>query len=33
MKARKLSKSVIKTDDNGKCFHQIRVLMVPKLQK
>jgi hypothetical protein len=21
------------TDDNGKCFHQIRVLMVPKLQK
>ncbi len=21
------------TDDNGKCFHQIRVLMVPNLQK
>ncbi len=29
----KLSKSVNKTDDNGKCFHQIRVLMVPNLQK
>ncbi len=28
-----LSKSVIKTDDNGKCFRQIRVLMVPKFQK
>jgi hypothetical protein len=28
-----LSKSVIKTDDNGKWFRQIRVLMVPNLQK
>jgi hypothetical protein len=26
-------KSVIKTDDNGKCFHLSRVLMVPNLQK
>jgi hypothetical protein len=32
-----LSKLVIKTDDNGNCFYQIRyqirVLMVPKFQK
>jgi hypothetical protein len=32
-KALKLSKSVILTDHNGKCFHLSRVLMVPKLQK
>jgi hypothetical protein len=32
MKA-ELSKSVIKTDDNEKCFRQIRILMVRVLKK
>jgi hypothetical protein len=36
MKALKLSimeSQLLLTDDNGKCFHLSRVLMVPKLQK